>query len=599
MSTNTERAVFAVELKDETSGPSQNAARALLELRDRLEAGTKKLREMQVAMNRLKAGSNVSIEAVRGLKAAIDAQKASVSSMQARYLELGGNFEAATKPAASALDRLTEAAGSVNSPIAGVLQRMNALRALVVGSPIIAATLGVASALLAVGAAAVAVAALTAALTVQLVRYALASADARRTEMLRLQGLMTLRAYNRGAAGSARELVDAIDRVTASSSLGRDQVGGYAEQLYRAGFRGTELSAALEGVGTTASVQGDRYAARFLHMARVTRAAGGSVRELADTVRLRIGGIAQRQALGFDAQMTRLRENFGHLFDELDIEPALRGLHQITSLFSQQHAFGRSLALVFRVLFNPLLRGSEDAGRFMRRFLMGMMLTTLRLAIVVLRARNAFVRTFGSETTDQVEMLRIALWGGAAAAAVFAVSLLPAAAALAVVGAALLFPILQIYALMRAGIALGRWLDTTHPEWVKAGRDLVDGFTSGITSRLEAARAAVTTLGTSATEALRDALEIRSPSRVFARLGAQIPAGLSEGIESGADGSTRAAADMVRAPQVSARGSSGAGITIGELHVHASGDAQSLAEAVRDALVSTLRGIGTEDGVPT
>lgn len=598
MSTTTERAVFAVELKDESSRPARDAAQALVELRDRLDAGVKKLREMQAAMNRLKGGSNVSIEAVRGLKAAIDAQKASVSSMQARYLELGGTFEAATKPAAGALDRLTEAAGSVNSPIAGVLQRLTSLRALVVGSPLVATVLGLATAVLAVGAASIAVAAATAALTVQLVRYALASADARRTEVLRLEGLMTLRAYNRGAAGSARELVGAIDRVTAASALGRDAIGGYAEQLYRAGFRGSELNTALEAVGTTASVQGERYAQRFVHMARVTRMAGGSVRELADRVRLSIGGLAQRQALGFNAQMTRLRENFAHLFDDLDIEPALRGLRSITSLFSQQHAFGRALSLIFRTLFNPLLRGSEDAGRFMRRFLMGMMLTTLRLSLVVLRARNAFVRTFGSETTNEVEMLRLALWGGALAAAYLAVSLLPAVAAIAVLGAVILAPIVGMYALMQAGIELGQWLESAHPEWVKAGRDLVDGFVTGITDRFEAARAAVSVLGTSAAQALRDALEIRSPSRVFARLGAQIPAGLAEGIEAGSAQSTGAASEMVQAPAITTRGPSSAGVTIGELHVHASGGAQEIAEAVRDALVAALRGIATEDGVP-
>ncbi len=591
-----ERATFAVELKDETSRPALDAARSLVELKTRLEAGTAKLREMQAAMARLKSGSNVSIESVKRLKDQIDAQKASVSSMQEKWLSLGGAFGATkkgTEGAASGLDKLLEGARSLGGPLGTAASGVSALRASAVAGPMFA----FAGALAAIVTATIAVAAATAALVVQLASYAFASANARRNEMLRLEGLMTLRRYNVGAAGSARELGEAIDRVSAGSSLGRQEVTGYGEQLYRAGFRGSELSAALEAVGTTASVQGDRYAQRFISMARHTRSVGGSVRELADTVRQRIGGIAQRQALDFDVQMERLRENFGHLFDGLDIEPALRGLRAVTSLFSQQSVFGRSLALIFQTLFNPLLRGSEDAGTAMRHFLIGALVSVLRLGTAVLRIRNGFMRTFGPVTVDQVMLLRGAFLLGASAAALLAVALIPVAVAVIAIGAFMAAPIVALYTMWRLFQSFASWLDSSRASWGDAGKRLVDGFAQGIRNALPTARGAVMGLAGMATGALRSALDIHSPSRVFARLGREIPRGLAVGIESESGAADGAAGDMVapRAP----RGGSGGGVTIGEIHVHTNGgDGPSIAESIREQLVLALRGLATETGAP-
>lgn len=595
---STERAVFAVELQDRTSGPALDAVQALTSLKERLEQGTRSLREMQAAMSRLKAGTNVSADSVRELRARMDAQKASVAAMQERYLRMGGTFEGVARgaaPARQGLDALLDSSKALGGPAGALAGRFEAMKKVLAGAPLMMGAVGLAAGLLAIAAAAIAVTAAVAHAAVQLGQYALASADARRTDMLRLEGLMTLRAYQRGGAGTAQELAAAIDRVAGSSALGRSEVSGYGEQLYRAGLRGTELQDALDAVGMTASAQGDRYAQRMVHMARVTRAAGGSVRDLAEGVRRRIGGIAQRQALGFDVQMTRLRENMAHLFDGLNLEPLLRGLYEVTHLFSQQSAFGRALALLFRGLFQPLIGGAGEAGPVIRTFLQMMMLRTLQIALVVVRLRNRIVEAFGPSTISRVDAMSVALTLGGTAAFMLAGALAMAFGPLLllVAGARAADSVLGALGARLQSMALA-WREVRET-WAKAGRDLVGGFVQGITSRLSDARAVVQGLAQQTTEALRGALDIHSPSRVFAELGAQIPAGLAAGVERGAPEAADAVARVVEAPQ--AGGGGRGGPSVGEMHFHIQGrDANAIAESIRDELVRFFAGLGSEMG---
>lgn len=90
------------------------------------------------------------------------------------------------------------------------------------------------------------------------------------------------------------------------------------------------------------------------------------------------------------------------------------------------------------------------------------------------------------------------------------------------------------------------------------GGQVIDGFMSGLSAKWEAAKAWFADMGNKIAQATRDALGIKSPSRVFAEIGGHVMGGLSMGLDNGEEGPL----DRVKtvASKVAALG---AGITIG------------------------------------
>lgn len=604
---STERATFILDLRDGISGPAGDAVAELQRLRDGMASGMRRLRELNEAMRRLRDGGiERSSDAFQRLRREIDAQKGANRIMQEAYLRLGGTFgdaAAGSGRAKTSFERLVLSMKSMGGPLGSLGERFERLGRGISAAPLLVGGMALAVVLAAVTAAAVAVGVAVARAAVQLTQYAIASADARRNEQLRIEGLMTLRAYQRGAAGSAGELMAAIDRVAGSSSAGRDDVTRYGEQLYRAGLRGGELTSALEAVTDASTVQGQESARRLIGMMRAARAAGQSVRGLADDVRGRLGGIARRQALGLDVQVRHLQEDLAHLFDGLQLEGFLRGMRQALGVFSQQHAVGRALAAIMRTIFQPLLDGAGQAGAPMRAFFEQLTIHALQFGIVVLTARNALLRTFGRPTVTQIQAIDFAMTAATATAVAFGLALAPVALVVGSIGAmiaATLAPAYEFGRMLRAISNASDVFASTGTSWTDAGRMLVDGFINGVTSRMNALRETMTTLADTAVFSLRSALEIHSPSRVFADLGAQIPAGVAQGVREGSPDASEAASEAVAVPRAPAP-SSGRGAGIGEVHIHIEGagaGARELAESIRDELVRLMAGVGAETGAP-
>lgn len=588
-------AQFAISLSDETSGPARSAGAALGQLRSKIDADTKALRSMQSAMRLLKGGTSTNVAAFRELRARIVAQRDAIARSQAAYVSLGGTFTD-TAEKGSALDQVWECVRGAHGPVGQLAGRFAALTN-PIGAVVAIAAAGigifVAFATAVVGAA------------VALGRLALASADARRSEMLHLEGLTTLRSAYGIAAGSASELVSAIDRVSDSSALSRGEISGMAESLYRAGLRGGNLREALDGLSIAQSVQGDRGAARFRAMAVSIARTGGSVRRLADDYRARLGGIASRQALSLDRQMERLRESVGRIFGDIRIEGFLSSLHEVVSLFSQSTASGRALHQIVGLIFNPLFDSIGQGGPVVRRFFQGMIIEAQRITINFLLVRNAVRRAFGTGTTGAIgastgalEAGRFALLGLAAAVAVVAIPL----AALGLVAYSTWIRFQQLAETFNT-------FRTAAASWASAGSALVDGFVSGITGGATRIADAVRGIASTATSTLRSALGIHSPSRVFAGLGRQIPRGLAVGVDSESSGVGAATESMAGAAVsggVAGARRSGGGASIaltiqpGAIVINGGG-AQAGQEAARafvDELASAFEGIGIEIGAP-
>lgn len=600
------QATYEINLEDGTSKTAESAASALKKLQNSINADTSALRAMQTAMKNLQQGSSVNIDQFRALKAQIDAKKQSIAAAQSSYISLGGSLSGVKKRSKDATDAFAELqknAQALPGPVGAMASQFQALKGMLAGGAI---ALGIAAIVVAM----VALVAASVAAVGALFKYGLAQGNARRAELLRLEGLTKLRNWYGIAAGNAKEMQTSIDKVSASSALGRDKVGQYSEQLYKAGLRGENLAAALEATAIKASVQGDAAASAFAGWAAGANLAGRSVKALADDVKARLGGIAARQMLDLDVQSAKLHESFSALFNAVDFEPVLVALKGITSLFSQSTYSGQALKAIVTVLFKPMIAAVEFLGPLVKRFFQGIIIGALLVGIGLLKLRAWFRKTFGdTEVLKGIDLTFVALKAGlfvvaaitAGFAALFGIVALMAAPFLAL-GAG-------IYAVYFAGKQVFQAFKVI--PWKELGSAIVNGIVNGVKNGAKFVIDAVKGLGDSAWSAFRSRLGIASPSKEFARLGVTLPQGVAAGVEAGTPDAQRAVDQMVSVPRMpvgegaapaSAPGAPSSAqksttITIGDIHVNApSGAPTEMAAEFKRELMRVLEGVAVELG---
>lgn len=596
-------ATFAVELKDETSGAANAAASSLVRLKSKIDDDVKALRDMQAALRNLKGGTATSAKAFNELKDRIAAQKAAIAASQSRYLQLGGSFQKVEEKAMGFAEKF----GQVTSAMQASGGVVGALGAGLAGlAPLLANPVVIVGALVA---AFVGLSLVVGSATVAMLRFAIVESDLRRSQALHIEGLNTLRRSYGLATASVSEYMAAIDRASDSTNVGRDVLEDYTRSLSRAGLRGDALTQAVEAMGMAAMVQGERGANRFRALAMQTRLAGGSVVELAEQYRNRLGPIAQRMMLALPNQTDRWRRSLARVFSGLNTDRLLGALDQVLSLFSQSTASGRALTAMVNGILQPLLDDLAVVGPIARRFFQGMVIGALVLTIAILSVRNALRDTFGFSSLGGIDGLTMGL-----AAGVIVFSLLAAAAG----AAALMFGVLALAIgavvvglliipamLLTLGIVIGRAL--AHAvQWFRAtdfralGAGMIDGLLLGMRERRDAMVSAVQGLASDATTAFREAMGIHSPSRVFAELGGHITSGLTEGITAGEGGVNDAVSSLVEVPTASGRGAGGSGsvvLNFGDIVINGGGEnARENALSFRDELASLLEGVSISMG---
>lgn len=620
-------ATFAVELKDETSGAASSAANALVRLEDKIKSDTKALREMQRAMKRLQGGSVVNIEAFRKLNSRIEAQKSNIAAAQSAFIGLGGTFGKTKTKTKSLSQRLSELggvfqqSGGASSTFGGSLSRLGTL----LSSPIV--LIGAFTAALV--ASIVAIFAMVAALgtaIVALARYGLAQSEARRSELLRLEGLVSLREQFGRVTASANDMQAAIDRATDATGIGRSQAEDYARSLTRVGFQGEALAQALEGTALAAQVQGDRGARRFRALAINAALTGQSVRDLADDYRARLGPIARRQMLSLENQSGRLRQSLDRIFSGLRIERFLSAINEVTQLFSQTTVEGRALKSLVEALFQPLFDATEGLGPILRRFFQGMIIASLTLTVAFLRVRNALREAFGDETLfGDIDAMSAALLAGQAIVFTLAAAVIVLGLAFGVlVGAAVavnaVFVALSTVIAIAIGGAIGgiRGLISAVASAVDAiitevtglvaflqaidlemiAFNMIVGLVNGLRNQGGAVRAAVQGLANTARDSFREALGIGSPSQVFTEFGMNISQGVARGVEAGRSEAEETVSGLIEAPGGATIGGA-TSVSIGDIVINVGADTENpreLGEEIRDVLAEIFSGVSIEVG---
>jgi hypothetical protein len=632
-------AEFAIKLDDETSGAAESAASGLQRLREQIQGDTKAIGQMQRALKNLQGATVVNVQQVKQLKDGIAAKKAAVAQAQGAYIDLGGTFtetaakgnglgskidalakqvkkssEAAaategTNKYGESLETLAKHANALPGPLGGFVSKLQAIRKTIGADAVLSLTVGFVGLAAAIGVA-------TAALT----KYGIAEADAYRSERLHLEGLTKIRSWYGFAAGNAKEMQQQIDRVSASSALSREKIAGYSEQLYRMGLRGNNLASALEGVAIKASVQGEAQANMFAHWAAGINLTGGSVDKFTDKVKNRLGGIAQKQMQSLTVQAIKQRESFNALFHGLNVDGFLKAQKEVKDLLSQNTASGRALKQIMTLVLQPFINSATAAQPLIKRFFQGMIIQGQRLVIGFLLVRNQFRKTFGGgdDVVRPIDKMNAALVTGRVVLYSIAAALAFAAGALLVWAGPALLAGAAIYSLINTAKLLKQLWDEI--DWKLLGqaiwRGIVDGLKAGVSMVTSAAKG----IAAAATKTFKSALGISSPSKVFMRMGTEIPAGVAAGVRQGTPTAQASVDNVVRTPDVAAprfqpeamaaapaAGSGGANnttnnsksVTINELHVHTTAEKpRDVALDFKRQLESVLEGVVIEFGAP-
>lgn len=618
---------------------AESGAAALAELESQIKGDTQALAQMQKAMKDLQGGTVVNVEQFRKLQTAIDAKKQSIATARASYLSLGGSFERSRRGGKSLQSQLAELSKTVQGmpgPLAGIVAMFSKLIGLVANNPI-------KTALVAVAAAMVGVTGKVISLTAALTRYAIAQADVRRSELLRLEGLTKIRNYYGVAAGSAKDLQDAIDQTAASSALSRDQIAGLAEQLYRAHFRGDNLRAALEAAAIKQSTQGTEQTNMWIGYAEAINRTGGNVQRFAQNVKNQLGGIAQKQTLSATVQAQKLQESYAALTNDIDINPLLKARAQTNALFSQATASGRALKTLLSTLIQPIINQITRVQPIVKRFFQGMILAALEFGTAVLEVLDALGVEFGSELPSDMEDSRTAVNAGKAAFDLLVGSMWSLAAVTSVV--ILRQSILALQMLPKLLVALARTLVSIAAQIVKWAIwaaeifltiapillmvaavwlliEVINGLVQiweeidftllgrymyeGLIAYWDKITGWVKSIGQSIVDTFKSVFQISSPSKVFMGIGENIGEGLQQGIDATAPDVNQSVEHLVDVPGKPAAGPAagpaaataapGNTVVIQNVNLNGYADAGQAADDFVTELAKALRVVGYQLG---
>ncbi len=562
-------ATYGVEIEVEGADTALDAADALETLRDKIAEDTAAVGAMQKALRGLQGGTAVNIQSFRQLRAAIAAKKVEIGQANQKLVSMKGAFDG-LGPAAKRAKAATDAVAfkTLKNEVFGAERSLGGLRlsTLKAVPPWVALAAAAAVAVVAIGAAAVAV-----------TKFGIASADARRNEAIDIQASGTRLWYGYANAvqfaadeteAGAKAISGALDRVSTSTTVGRDRVAGFAKELEAAGLRGQDLETSLKAVSTAASVGKE---AGLVGLFASLRFAGQGVDNLAARVQQKLGPLVERKLLSLDAQFARLKENFGQLFKNVDVTPILKALDKILGLFSQTKVVGYALRQTIEALFptaSAKTFGDVAVQVFKQVVIYGLRtvvgLLTLELAYFRIRnaARKAFDITIVRAYFDTLK--------------------------------AVLGPVVWLIERMIPGLnALAALRDIGSGEGgpgFDLGKSVGEGIRDGVYGSEPGVLNAIGGMASHMIASFKDKLLIRSPSKVFEDAAGQVPAGAAKGIDGGA-GDVQAAANRM-APKPGGGAGGGATITVniaeGAIQIGAGKDAKQTMADLEAGLADVL-----------
>lgn len=378
------------------------------------------------------------------------------------------------------------------------------------------------------------VAAVAISATTKLLKFALASADAYRSQALLWQ------AAGRGSIQTAAAIGGAVDSIASKVALSREEIGSIGTEMAKMRLQGNDLSSAMEAIAIAQAVGLDTGPIKA--QIQQARALGQSVDAVTKRIRDQYGGIAKAQTLGLSHQMRKLGDDIGALFSDVDIEPFLKELKSLLSIFDSTSESGKAMRTVISDVFTGIFGAGEVGVRGLKRVVQGMILTLFDMAIEAKRATKGLREMAGNvdfqKMADSLKPL-----GTAAAIAAVGLGLIVAGivAVVAWIGVATAVLLAGTGAIVAGVVAVS-------VKMVSIGKDFATGLVSGITGGISAVVDAAKRLATGALNAVKSVLQIKSPSRVLMDVGLNTAEGFALGMEDGEQGVSTAASGLAEIP---------------------------------------------------
>jgi hypothetical protein len=496
-----------IEKQASASLKAQEAARALD------DEGTKlgQLREhAKVAANSLAKISDENVKAVTAAKKAADElskteKKKAEDAAKASDLASRGNGK---------LNEAAEAFGKLGGPVGSLGQKAIGSA---VGVEKLFGSLGAGNAMAALAATGVGlVVAAVIALGVAVIGGAIGIAtwatklgDARRSTDLLSQGI------TQSVAGG-KELEDAIYKLGGTVPQSSDELRAMAGDLAKTGLKGQALTDTLaETARKAAAVKwGPDWARQTAELGKVTER--------------------------FEASLKRV-------FGGLKLDALLSGLSKVVGLLDENTESGKTLKYLFESIFQPLIDGAAAmAPKVVSAF--------IQLEIFIFKALIA-IHPFKSAIILAAEAL------GVLAAVMLVVGVVTSAfiwLPFVLVAGAIAGVIFVVQKVMNAFAELKTFLSGM--SLLDIGTAMVDGLVRGITGAAGKVTSALGNVVQGGIDSAKSLLQINSPSRVFAEIGASTTEGMVDGIDAGASGVQGAMAEMV-APPADVTNSSSSSVT--------------------------------------
>lgn len=596
------QATYGIQLAVDGADSAEDAAKSLENLRDAIGEDNAALREMQATLRRLQGSTTTTAETFKELRDAISAKKLQLAQGSQALVKMKGAYDGLGPAAKRALEAqraeataaklaakekekeakqaaktLADSTKTQHDAVSKLAGEMGAAEPSFRGLKL--STLAQVPPALAAAAAFIVVAGAVAFAAAAFVKFGLAAGDARRNEALMIQAAGTHLWYAYGLEASkaadltsqgALAIQGAIDRVSASTSIGRDQIAGFATQLMAARLGGQNLEKALKAVSTAAAVGKD---AGLVGAFASIQFMGGSVDKLADKIEQKFGGIVKRQMLSLDVQSKKLHENLDKLWKGINVEPLLEAINKVLRLFSTSTASGYALQHLLQALFpTDSVKGFGDAGAKAFKILV---IGAQYLVLSVLTVRNKVedLDTWINKTffngEQKVNSFRTALEGlgntilriipgGELAKDLFA-GFDASTEGTGKVEAAME----DLKAAQKAGLDALNASDGT-----AQGRAVTAGIAKGIEEGKPGVLESMGTLGKAMLKSFATSIDAHSPSKLFQKYARWAPEGVVLGVRAGIPDVERAVDDMVSAPErpaasaASAGGGGGRAITV-------------------------------------
>jgi hypothetical protein len=622
-------ATFALKVDSDTK-PTEEQKKALEELRVSIAKSQDLLKQHGAALRSLRGNSDEVTDARAKLKAAIEAERASISRNNLAILKMGSSYEKLAKEArtaAAANKEMGKAVSAVGGPVSDASEKFGKLRDVLAlcKDPMVAIAVAAAAAIAVI---AVLSAAIVAA-AISLGRFVVESAN-----VLRAQGLM--REAVTGSAEDAGRMGRQVDFLATQLATPKERLNELYVAMRRT-FDGARISGqgildAFTAVATTSEAMGDSAGAalqgildrskRFGRgginlfelqgtggpnfdeiasaLAKSTRVGVAQARQelltfrvpidqlaaaMKDAAQVKFGDVNAKKLLDLDVIAAKFRENLVGLsktFSEsAGFQVFLADLKQLADLFSVTTSTGASLQTALGA-FGTLIGATFHASMpYVIWAIKEAIILSLRFAIALLDAATAIVN-FAHSRAGLI-LMKSALAGIAVAIAIVALAFVPIAAAAAVIGLAFLAVGAAVYGIYEA---VG-WL--RKQDWPAIGGAIVNGIKSGLLAAWNGLEGAVHGIATGIMNAFTGKLRIESPSKVFAHYGRMTTQGFAEGVTSTSGDATDAVQTMVgpTSPDVtvsaSAGGAGGGPSMVVNVNIYGGGDAQAVADTVRSS----------------